>query len=119
MLRCCPDVHFQTTLLDTLRSDGIKVADNEEGAITQTITAFSVSMDGDSESSASSGGTSLPIAPAPNSVTFIDTPGHGAFKLMREKVGAIVDAAVLVVSAREGFGDQVRSTHPDGMVICV
>ena len=40
--------HGKTTLLDTLRGDGVVVAADEVGHITQTITAFSVQSGDDS-----------------------------------------------------------------------
>ena len=89
--------HGKTTLLDKLRGDGIEVASHEAGRITQTISAFSVAMDkaivGDDDTK-------------PSTVTFIDTPGHGAFKTLRERVGQVTDVAILVVSARDGFQEQ-------------
>lgn len=118
--------HGKTTLLDTLRGDGIQVAEAEAGHITQTISAFSVPLD-------EAGASSLPrwfLCEATvhgvvihfcfrvtcttaetgdgviSSITFIDTPGHGAFKTMRERVGAVTDVAILVVSARDGFQEQ-------------
>lgn len=77
--------HGKTTLLDSLRNS--EVADNEFGKITQSIGAFSHSFHG-------------------NQVTFIDTPGHAAFKNMRSKGGHATDIVILVLSAVEGLKNQ-------------
>ena len=85
--------HGKTTLLDHLRKSS--VVETEYGRITQHIGAFSVSLSKflKSDAEGSMGG---------RNVTFLDTPGHAAFKQMRVRGANVTDIVILVVDAVEG-----------------
>ncbi len=79
--------HGKTLLLDTIRKT--RVIDSEAGGITQHIGAYQVVKDG-------------------RALTFIDTPGHEAFTVMRSRGAKVADIAILVVAADDGIQPQTR-----------
>jgi translation initiation factor IF-2 len=90
--------HGKTTLLDRLRSENR--AAGEAGGITQAIGAFRVDLGVEEGADAST--------TAPSYATFLDTPGHAAFKSMRAKgaSSSCTDLVILVISAVDGLMPQ-------------
>ncbi len=77
--------HGKTLLLDTIRKTNI--VQQEEGGITQHIGAYQVKQRG-------------------KIITFIDTPGHEAFKSLRARGGMVSDIAILVIAADDHIQPQ-------------
>lgn len=77
--------HGKTKLLDAIRKTN--VIDQESGGITQHIGAYQVKE-------------------KERPITFIDTPGHEAFKSMRSRGSRLADLAIVVVAADEGLKPQ-------------
>lgn len=75
-----------------------KMAGAEAGGITQAISAFQIQLPGSDVLT----DESQPIS----SVTFLDTPGHAAFKSMRESGSNGADVVVLVIAADDGVSPQ-------------
>jgi translation initiation factor IF-2 len=100
--------HGKTTLLDYIRKAAFEartasektdtslsatgprsVAEREAGGITQATSAYEILHGG-------------------RKITFIDTPGHEAFKAMRSRGAQIADIAVLIVAADDGVKPQTK-----------
>ncbi|MCX6781117.1 MAG: translation initiation factor IF-2 [Candidatus Magasanikbacteria bacterium] len=77
--------HGKTKLLDAIRTTN--VMGGESGGITQHIGAYQVVKND-------------------RAITFIDTPGHEAFTVMRSRGARIADIAILVVAADDGVMPQ-------------
>ena len=80
------------------------VAGTEAGGITQAISAFVVPfVDPDADANENENDTSTTTT-----VTFLDTPGHAAFRSMRECSSLGADIVVLVIAAKDGISEQTE-----------
>lgn len=79
--------HGKTRILDSIRNTN--VIDTEHGGITQHIGAYQVRR-------------------KEHELSFIDTPGHEAFTVMRSRGAKVADIAILVVAADDGVQPQTR-----------
>jgi len=85
--------------------EGIEgVAGTEAGGITQVVSAFQVTLPNEVDDKHNSGSNS--ISTSADAVTFLDTPGHAAFKAMRQSGCNCADVMVLVIAADDGVSQQ-------------
>ena len=79
--------HGKTKLLDAIRKTNVVEA--EAGGITQHIGAYQIKKNG-------------------RMITFVDTPGHEAFTVMRSRGAKVADIAILVVAVDDGVQPQTK-----------
>mmetsp|Transcript_8428 Transcript_8428/g.12620 ORF Transcript_8428/g.12620 Transcript_8428/m.12620 type:complete len:1040 (-) Transcript_8428:165-3284(-) len=75
------------------------VAGTEAGGITQAVSAFQIQLSGTEDNVNGEFSRN-------DTVTFLDTPGHAAFKAMRQSGSNGADVIVLVVAADDGVSPQ-------------
>jgi translation initiation factor IF-2 len=91
--------HGKSTLLDYIRKTN--VTEKEAGGITQRIAAYEVIHK-----------TKNGNKGEEHKITFLDTPGHSAFKGIRVRGARVADIAILVVSGEEGVKPQtIEALH--------
>lgn len=81
--------HGKSSLLDYIRK--ANTTEGEAGGITQRVSAY--------EATHTHEGTE-------RRMTFLDTPGHEAFRALRARGAAVADIAILVIAAEEGVKPQ-------------
>jgi len=81
--------HGKSSLLDYIRKSNVVAG--EAGGITQHVSAYEAVHEHEGTARA---------------ITFLDTPGHEAFKVLRARGAAAADVAILVVAADEGVKPQ-------------
>jgi translation initiation factor IF-2 len=84
--------HGKTTILDKIREANVQGC--EAGGITQKISVFTIDPRGNEK----------------DLITFIDTPGHEAFDLMRTRGGGIADIVLLIVAADDSVKPQTKES---------
>lgn len=81
--------HGKTTILDKIRKTSVQ--EKEVGGITQCISCWTVPFNG-------------------KDITFVDTPGHEAFDLMRLRGGEVADIVLLIIAANDGVKPQTKES---------
>ena len=86
--------HGKSSLLDYIRKANVTAG--EAGGITQHVSAYEAVHEHEGAS---------------RSITFLDTPGHEAFRALRSRGAQAADIAILVVASDEGVKPQTMEAH--------
>jgi translation initiation factor IF-2 len=86
--------HGKSSLLDYIRKANVTAG--EAGGITQHVSAYEAVHEHEG---------------AERSITFLDTPGHEAFRALRARGAAAADIAILVIAAEEGIKPQTLEAY--------
>ncbi|MBA3789429.1 translation initiation factor IF-2 [Patescibacteria group bacterium] len=86
--------HGKSSLLDYIRKSNVTAG--EAGGITQHVSAY--------EAEHAHEGVL-------RTITFLDTPGHEAFRALRARGAQVADVAILVVAADEAVKPQTKEAH--------
>ncbi|WP_340147574.1 translation initiation factor IF-2 [Buchnera aphidicola] len=90
--------HGKTSLLDNIRKT--QILKSEFGGITQSIGAYHVTLKN-------------------KKITFLDTPGHAAFKSMRFRGALLTDIIILVIAADDGVMPQTIEAIKHAQIVKV
>jgi len=86
--------HGKSSLLDYIRKSNVTAG--EAGGITQHVSAYEAEHEHEGKK---------------RTITFLDTPGHEAFRAIRSRGAATADVAILVVAADEGVKPQTKEAY--------
>ncbi|HEY0010443.1 MAG TPA: translation initiation factor IF-2 [Candidatus Paceibacterota bacterium] len=86
--------HGKSSLLDYIRKSNVTAG--EAGGITQHVSAYEAVHEHEG---------------AERRITFLDTPGHEAFRALRARGAAAADIAILVIAAEEGVKPQTLEAY--------
>ncbi len=90
--------HGKSSLLDYIRKSNVTAG--EAGGITQHVSAYVAVHTHEGKE---------------RNITFLDTPGHEAFKALRARGAAAADVAILVIAADEGVKPQTKEAYEEIM----
>ena len=86
--------HGKSSLLDYIRKSNVTAG--EAGGITQHVSAYEAEHEHEGKK---------------RTITFLDTPGHEAFRALRARGAQAADVAILVIAADEGVKPQTKEAY--------
>lgn len=86
--------HGKSSLLDYIRKANVTAG--EAGGITQHVSAYEATHEHEG---------------VERTITFLDTPGHEAFRALRARGAQAADIAILVIAAEEGIKPQTMEAY--------
>lgn len=90
--------HGKSSLLDYIRKTNVTAG--EAGGITQHVSAYVATHEYEGKT---------------RGISFLDTPGHEAFRALRARGAAAADIAILVIAADEGVKPQTKEAYEEIM----